>query len=221
MTLRLGRVAEPVVHGGQMEMDFAQPAGMGGLFDMGQAPGQVGQRRVALAEEPGQLCTHHARHPAWDETLVVGQALRLVELTDGVAHPAIALEQRHLVRMPGAQRGNGAHVDRTLPVIEPRVEAPAQLVEIGGALRMTARVGELAHQQQHELRVVGRPPLVHLFQIGQFGALAGFTRVTLMGRGGHQKRRGEQRADGAGGPHQQLTIHVHGGTPVLWLAKSK
>ena len=47
------------------------------------------------------------------------------------------------------------------------------VVEPGCALGMTARVGELAHQHQHELRIVRRPPLVHLFQIGQFGALPG------------------------------------------------
>ena len=197
-----------------MEMDFAQPAGMWCLVDMGQAPRQVGQRRIALAEESGQLRAHHARHPACDETLVVGQALGLVELPYGVAHPAIALEQRHLVRVSGAQRGDGAHVDRALLVTEPRVEAPAQLVEKGRALGVTAGVGELAHQQQHELRVVGRPPLVHLFQIGQFGALPGGARATLVGRGRHQEGRGEQRAGGAGEPHQQLTNHVHGGTPV-------
>ena len=146
MALRLGRVAEPGVRGGQMEMDFAQPAGMGGLVDMSQAPRQVGQRRIALAEEPGQLRAHHAGHPACDETLVVGQALGLVELTYGVAHPPIALEQRHVVGMAGAQRGDGAHVDRMLLVIETRVEAPAQLVEIGRALGMLAGVGERGHK---------------------------------------------------------------------------
>ena len=190
-------------------MRFAQPARMRRLLRVRHAPAQVGQRCLALAEEPGQLRPHDARHPPHDECFVAREPLRLVEHAHRVAHPAIALQQRNLVRMSCPQRCDRAQVDGTLPIAELGVEALAQLVDVGGALGVPVGIGELAHQQEHERRVRRRTPVVHLLQVGQLG-MVGVALDGFAGRGMHDEDGNQQRGDGAGKRHKQPMDRCHG-----------
>ena len=172
VTLRGGGIPTIALQAGQMKVHLAQPARVGRLVGVRFAPGEVLQGVVALAEEAGDLCPHHARHPARDEDLAARQALGFVEKLHRVIHPADAAEQENVVRMAGAQRRNGRQVQPFVCVVQFGAETLQHVVEIGDAFDMAAGVCELAHQQKQQLRIGRRPPLVDLLQVGQLRWLA-------------------------------------------------
>ena len=172
VALRLARIAARAVHCRELKVDLAQPAGVGRPVGMLNAPGEVGERGVALAEQARQLCANDTRHPAREVHLAAGEPLGFVEHDDTVAHPAYALEQQHVVGATRAQRRDGDQVLRFLHVAQLRVEALAQVFEIRDAFGVAPGVGELRHQQEQQLRVRWRMPLVHLLQVGELRAFA-------------------------------------------------
>ncbi len=200
--LRGGGLATP--HGDEMRLHLAQPARVGCPVGVGEAPLQVGERGVALAEEAGQSRAHDARHPARDEQLAAGEALRFVQHRHRVAHPADAAQQEHVLGMAGAQGSDRREVDRTLRVGELAVEALPQRVEVDRALAMPVRVGELAHQQEDELRVGRDAPGVDLLEIGELGPMGVVAAGGLPGEGQHQ-----QHGQAGGDCDEQAVDAVH------------
>src|SRR5437879_3737461 len=122
---------------------------------------------------------HDPGDPVHDEDLPARYLLCLIEGSNRVSYIAVAIQQPHSGCILSAQQPNDSQVQRLLNRCQLWLEFLETRTEKLCSLILKVRTGELAHQYEHQLRVLWWCDAIHGLQIFEFRTVP--LRGTLVG----------------------------------------
>src|SRR5579859_681114 len=114
---------------------------------------------------------HDPGDPVHDKNLPAGYLLCLIEGGNRVSYIAVAIQQPHSGCILSAQQPDNSQIQRLLNRCQLWLEFLETRAEKFCSLILKIRTGELAHQDEHQLRVLWWRDAVHGLQILEFRAV--------------------------------------------------
>ncbi len=165
--LGLKRVAVRLRQLGEVEVDLSSPPRVRRLVHVLQAPVEIVLGGLPFSEHAGQLGVYHTRYPPHYVDVPSRFFPGIFKNADRVLYPAVPAKQEHLVCVARPQSPDGRQVKGLLRVGKARSELFQQRGNLLGTFAVKIRVGVLPHQEEQQLRILGRTGAIDRLEILQ------------------------------------------------------